>query len=83
MTIVEKKVNRKLGILNHAIQSGNIAKTCLYFGIPRSLFYVWRNAYRELGDEGLNGRNLYPELTPIKHRMKSSKRFYVSGENII
>jgi len=45
MTIDEKEINRKLRILNHADQSGNIAKTCRYFGIPRSLFYVWRNTY--------------------------------------
>ena len=42
MTNAEREVNRKLRILNHAEESGNIAKTCRYFGIPRSLFYVWR-----------------------------------------
>ncbi len=45
MTNAEREVNRKLRILNHAEKSGNIAKTCRYFGIPRSLFYVWREAY--------------------------------------
>ena len=27
--------------------------TCRYFGVPRSLFYVWRDAYQEHGEEGL------------------------------
>ncbi len=47
MTNAKREVNRKLRILNHAEESGNIAKTCRYFGIPRSLFYVWREAYRQ------------------------------------
>ena len=64
MTTDEREVNRKLRILNHANQSGNIAKTCRYFGIPRSLFYVWRNAYREFGDEGLKRKKPIPKTHP-------------------
>ena len=64
MTIDEKEVNRKLRILNHADQSGNIAKTCRYFGIPRSLFYVWRNAYLKFGDEGLIRKKPVPKTHP-------------------
>ena len=64
MTTDEREVNRKLRILNHANQSGNIAKTCRYFGIPRSLFYVWRNTYRELGDEGLKRKKPIPKTHP-------------------
>ena len=37
----ERTIKRKLRILEHAKHSGNIAKTCRYFGIPRSIFYVW------------------------------------------
>ena len=39
-SVDEKEIDRKVRILNHAGQAGNIAKTCRYFGIPRSLFYV-------------------------------------------
>jgi transposase-like protein len=49
----EREIRRKRRILDHALESGNIAKTCRYFGIPRSLFYVWRNAYQKHGEEGL------------------------------
>jgi transposase-like protein len=53
MTADEREIRRKRRIFDHAVKSGNIAKTCRYFGVPRSLFYVWRNAYRERGEEGL------------------------------
>ena len=49
MTSDAREIKRKLRILNHAEETGNVAKTCRYFGIPRSLFYVWRNAYRACG----------------------------------
>ena len=64
MTTDEKEINRKLRILNHADQLGNIAKTCRYFGIPRSLFYVWRNAYRQRGEEGLKRKKPVPRTHP-------------------
>ncbi len=50
MTIDEREVKRKQRILEYAEESGNISKTCRHFGIPRSLFYVWRNAYRRHGE---------------------------------
>jgi transposase-like protein len=64
MTNDEREVNRKLRILNHANQSGNIARTCRYFGIPRSLFYVWRKAYRKHGDDGLKRKKPIPRTHP-------------------
>jgi len=54
MTAEKREIKRKRRILDHAVKSGNIAKTCRYFGVPRSLFYVWRNAYQENGEEGLD-----------------------------
>jgi len=59
MTTDEREINRRRRILDHADESGNVAKTCQYFGIPRSLFYVWRNAYRQHGDEGLRRRKVH------------------------
>ena len=64
MSVDEKEINRKLRILNHADLSGNIAKTCRYFGIPRSLFCVWRSAYRKFGDEGLKRKKPIPKSHP-------------------
>ena len=53
MTVDEREIRRKRRILDHAIETGNVAKTCRYFGVPRSLFYVWRTACQEHGEEGL------------------------------
>ena len=64
----EREIRRKRRILDHAVKSGNIAKTCRYFGVPRSLFYVWRNAHREHGEEGLRRKKpiarSHPNQTP-------------------
>jgi len=64
MTTDEREVKRKLRILNHAEEIGNIAKTCRYFGIPRSLFYVWRNIYQRHGVEGLKRKKPTPKSHP-------------------
>ena len=47
----EREIRRKRRVLEHADESGNVAKTCRYFGIPRSSFYRWRNVYLEHGHE--------------------------------
>ena len=41
------------GILRYAEEIGHVAKTCRYFGIDRSSFYRWRQAYAERGEAGL------------------------------
>jgi len=60
----EKEIKRKLRVLEHALEIENVAKTCLYFGIPRSLFYVWRNAYRDQGTNGLKRQKPVPKSHP-------------------
>ena len=54
--------------MDHALESGNVAKTCRYFGIPRSSFYRWRNVYLEHGEEGLRSNKpiakSHPNQTP-------------------
>ncbi len=49
----DREVRRKKQILDHAVENGNVAKTCRYFGIPRSSFYRWRNVDQEHGEDGL------------------------------
>lgn len=53
MSNEEREIRPELRVLEHADQSGNIRLTCRYFGIPRSLFYVWRGKYRTRGRAGL------------------------------
>jgi len=45
----QREIQRKLRILRHAEEIGHVAKTCRYFGVGRSSFYRWREAYRKRG----------------------------------
>lgn len=49
----QREIQRKLRILRYAEELGHVAKTCRYFGIGRSSFYRWRQAYAERGEAGL------------------------------
>ena len=70
MTSDEKEIKRKLRILKHTEHSGNIRKTCRYFGIARSLFYLWRNAYQEFGEKDSEGNDLFQNLIPNEHHLR-------------
>ena len=48
-----REIERKLRILRYAEEIGHVAKACRYFGIGRSSFYRWRQAYAERGEAGL------------------------------
>jgi transposase InsO family protein len=57
MTEAERDIKRKLAVFNHALQTGNISKTCRYFGISRQVYYKWKRRYAKLGEQGLiNGK---------------------------
>ena len=47
----EHDIARKLKVLNHAKENGNISKACRYFGICRETFYTWRRAYEAGGND--------------------------------
>ncbi len=64
MSKEEREVRRKRRVLEHAVRSGNINRTCRYFGIPRSLFYVWRNRYEREGEAGLLRKKPAPYTQP-------------------
>ncbi len=81
----DREVRRKKRILSHAIESGNVAKTCRYFGIPRSSFYRWRNVYQEHGEDGLRCKKpiakSHPNQTPdeIVEKILHLRRKYHLG----
>ena len=66
MTHDQREIHRKKRILEYAERVGNINKTCRYFGVARSTFYLWRDRYRELGEEGLRSRRCGPHNHPNK-----------------
>jgi len=49
----DQEITRKLRVLEHAQRTGNVRKTCRYFGVPRSNFYNWRKRYEQEGELGL------------------------------
>ena len=53
MNKAQQDIRRKKRVLEHAARIGNVRKTCRYFGVARSGFYVWKKAYETQGDEGL------------------------------
>lgn len=60
----DRAVRRTVRIIRYVDEIGNISKACRYFGIPRSLFYVWRNVFRISGEEWLRCEKPIPENQP-------------------
>jgi transposase-like protein len=59
-----RKVAKRLGIIRHAEENGNVALTCRYFGIPAESYYKWLRRYEEFGVEGLRDRSTRPHSCP-------------------
>ena len=67
--MTEKELARgaadRLAILRHAEEvSGNVAKTCRYYGIPRRPSTKWARRYRKEGVDGLRDRSRRPLSSP-------------------
>jgi transposase InsO family protein len=58
-------VAHRLAVLQHAAEvTGNVAKTCRYYGISRNTFYKWLRRYEEQGEQGLRDRSSRPASSP-------------------
>jgi transposase InsO family protein len=67
----EKDQARKLQIRRRILQhheqvTHNVSKTCRFFGVSRSQFYIWLRRYRQLGDLGLRDRPPGPRVSPLR-----------------
>lgn len=61
----QRKIRHRLAVLAHAEEvTGNVARTCRYYGISRPTFYKWRNRYEEHGEDGLRDRSSRPRYSP-------------------
>lgn len=56
-----REIAHKLRILRHAEETGRVARTWRYFGVGRSSFYRWREAYRKHGEAGPVNRPPIPK----------------------
>ncbi len=66
MTNDQREIRRKLRILEHAQISGDVSRTCRYFGVGRASFYRWRQAYQTKGEAGLANKRSVPHNHPNK-----------------
>ncbi len=65
----EKEIIRlqkwRLGVLRHVEEvTHNVAKTCRYYGIGRTVYYEWYNRYQTEGEEGLRDKSRRPIHSP-------------------
>ncbi len=85
MTNDQREIRRKKRVIEHAERTGNVHRTCRYFGVARSTFYLWRERYRELGEEGLRSRRCgshnHPNKTPdeVVRKILHLRRTYHMG----
>jgi len=61
MSQAAKDTRRKLRILNHAREIGNVSEACRRFGISREIFYRWKRQYAKHGKQALINRRPCPK----------------------
>lgn len=67
MTQAEHRdISRKLRVLNHAKESGNVSRTCRYFGVSRETFYQWKKTYARDGERALINSKLCPQNLKLR-----------------
>jgi transposase InsO family protein len=60
-----RNVAKRLAMIRHFEEvSGNVAKTCRYYGVSRPTFYKWFRRYQERGLEGLRDTSSRPHTCP-------------------
>ena len=63
--VLDRQQKHRLAVLRHAEEiTGNVAATCRYCGISRSLFYTWQRRYEAEGVAGLRARSRRPKTSP-------------------
>lgn len=65
-TTAPTSAKRRLAILQHAEEvTGNVARTCRYYGVSRQCFYTWQRRYEAEGLDGLRDRSSRPHFSPL------------------
>lgn len=62
----QAQISRKLRVLYHAEETGNVSLTCRYYGISRKTYYDWLNSYHKDGESGLINKNPCPINMPLR-----------------
>lgn len=62
---ITRNAERRLAMIRHAQEvTGNVSKTCRYYGIARPTYYKWLQRYEEKGLEGLRDQSRRPHHSP-------------------
>ena len=62
---LDRRAGHRLAIIRHAQEvTGNVAKTCRYYGISRPAYYKWLRRYEESGLDALRDRSSRPHESP-------------------
>jgi transposase InsO family protein len=68
---LDRHAAHRLAIIRHAQElTGNVAKTCRYYGISRQVYYKWLRRYEEGGLEALRDRSSRPHVSPKATRVE-------------
>jgi len=65
-TKAQADIRRKLKVLNHVKETGNVSKACRYFGISRETYYKWKRDYESKGEPGLINSKPCPQNPKIR-----------------
>src|SRR5437867_6694961 len=86
MRLDDRMVQRRLAWFRHVAEvTGNVAKTCRYYGISRNTYYTWFRRHQESGLEGLRDRSRrprsHPRATPweVVEKVLYLRRYYHFG----
>lgn len=81
MSKAKRDIRRKLRILDPVKKIGNIRKTCRYFGVSRAIFYRWRDAYDQFGEEGLINKKPCPENRTLRMPVEVEEKILYIRKN--
>jgi transposase len=66
VTQAQRDIARKLRVLNHAKETGNVSQTCRHFSISRETFYKWKRDYQKKGEAALINSKPCPQNPKIR-----------------
>ena len=86
----DREIQRRLRVLRHAEETGNVRQTCRYFGLARPSFYRWKVAYYQNGEAGLNKKltiaKSHPRTIPleiVKKAVYLRRTYYLGSVRIM
>jgi transposase-like protein len=67
----DRHAAHRLAIIRHAQElTGNVSKTCRYYGISRQVYYKWLRRYEDGGVDALRDRSSKPHVSPRATRVE-------------